>query len=88
MSFKLIFRKTAEIDLADIQDYYNKVSPKITDNFFKEFFATLNCIESEPQLFQVRYRGMYKDSTIIPISLWDTLYRAKRSSDYLQGVTH
>jgi hypothetical protein len=55
MNFKLIFRKAAEIDLAGIQDYYNnKVSPKITDNFFKEFFATLNYIESEPQLFQVR----------------------------------
>ena len=58
MNFKLNLRKSAEIDLTDIEEYYNKVSPKITDNFFKEFFATLNYIESEPQLFQVRYRGI------------------------------
>lgn len=29
MSSKLIFRKAADMDLADIQNYYHKVSPKI-----------------------------------------------------------
>jgi len=58
MSFELIFRKSAEIDLADIQNYYNKISPKITDNFFKELFSTFDYIQSEPKLFQVRYRGI------------------------------
>jgi plasmid stabilization system protein ParE len=58
MSIELIFRKAAEMDLADIQDYYNKISPTITDNFFKELFATFKYIESEPLLFQVRYRDI------------------------------
>lgn len=58
MSFQLIFRHEAEIDLADIQDYYNKISPTIITNFFEEFFETINFIEQEPKLFQVRYRGI------------------------------
>ncbi len=37
MSFELIFRVEAETYLTDIQDYYNKISPKITDNFLKSF---------------------------------------------------
>lgn len=56
MSFELIFRVETETDLTDIQAYYNKISPKITENFFREFFSTLKYIENEPQLFQVRYR--------------------------------
>lgn len=58
MSFKLIFRVEAERDLADIREYYNQVSDKVTDSFFKEFFHTISFIEKEPQLFQVRYRGI------------------------------
>lgn len=56
MIYEIIFRLNAEKDLEDIQDYYNKILPAITDNFFKEFFATIKFIESSPQLFQVRYR--------------------------------
>jgi plasmid stabilization system protein ParE len=56
MTRKLIFRIEAERDLEDIQDYYNKINPSITSNFFIEFFATTDFIENEPQLFQVRYR--------------------------------
>ncbi len=58
MTYELIFRTEAEKDLEDIQDYYNKILPSITDNFFIEFFATMNFIEDEPKLFQVRYRGI------------------------------
>jgi plasmid stabilization system protein ParE len=58
MNFELIFRIEAEQDLADIQDYYNKISNKITNNFLKEFYYTLNFIEQEPKLFQERYRGI------------------------------
>jgi plasmid stabilization system protein ParE len=58
MSFELIFRAEAEIDLADIQDYYNNILATITDNFFKEFFETLKFIEQEPKLFQERYRSI------------------------------
>ena len=58
MSFELIFRVEARIDLIEIRDYYNKISPIITDKFFTEFFDTLNFIEAEPKLFQVRYRGI------------------------------
>jgi len=58
MSKLLIYRKEAETDLDDIQDYYNKISSQITDNFFIEFFETLSFIEQEPKLFQIRYRGI------------------------------
>jgi len=58
MSFELIFRTEAEMDLIDIQDYYNRVSAAITNNFFKELFETFDFIEKEPKLFQVRYRGI------------------------------
>jgi plasmid stabilization system protein ParE len=58
MTYELIFRAKAEKDLEDIQDYYNKISTKITDNFFVEFFETMDFIEDEPELFQVRYRGI------------------------------
>jgi plasmid stabilization system protein ParE len=53
---EIIFRAEAEKDLEDIQDYYNKILPSITDNFFIEFFETMDFIENDPQLFQVRYR--------------------------------
>lgn len=42
---KLTFTALAEIDLAEIQEYYDEISEKITANFFKEFFLTLNYIE-------------------------------------------
>jgi plasmid stabilization system protein ParE len=58
MTYSLIFRVEAEKDLEDIQDYYNKTLPSITDNFFIEFFETMDYIEDEPQLFQIRYRGI------------------------------
>ncbi|MGZ3943980.1 MAG: type II toxin-antitoxin system RelE/ParE family toxin [Mucilaginibacter sp.] len=56
MTYKLIFRTEAEQDLEDIQDYYNKINPTITDNFFVEFFDTMDFVKNEPQLFQIRYR--------------------------------
>ncbi len=51
MIFELIFRVEAEKDLEDIQDYYNKILPALTDRFFTEFFETMDFIQSEPQLF-------------------------------------
>jgi len=53
---ELVFRRAAEKDLEDIQDYYNKISPSITNNFFIEFFDTMDFIEDNPELFQIRYR--------------------------------
>lgn len=58
MSYNLRFRVEAERDLEDIQDYYNKINPVITDNFFVEFFETMDFIEDEPKLYQVRYKGI------------------------------
>ena len=58
MSFEFRFRIEAESDLAGIRDCYNRISDTITNNFFKEFFEALNLIEREPQLFQIRYRGI------------------------------
>jgi plasmid stabilization system protein ParE len=58
MSFEIIFRVEAGNDLEEIEAYYNKISPGITKNFFKEFFYTLNFIEQQPKLFQERYRGI------------------------------
>ncbi len=58
MKHELIFRVEAEKDLIDIQDYYNKILRSIADNFFIEFFETMDFIEDEPKLFQVRYRGI------------------------------
>jgi len=56
MMHELVFRRAAEKDLEDIQDYYNKISPSITNNFFIEFFDTMDFIEDNPELFQIRYR--------------------------------
>ena len=58
MSYNLRFRVEAERDLEDIQDYYNKINPGITDNFFIEFFETMDFIEDEPKLYQARYRNI------------------------------
>ena len=58
MISRVIFKIRAEKDLKEIQNFYNKISHSITDNFFKEFFETMNFIESEPNLFQVRYRAI------------------------------
>ncbi len=56
MSYQLIFRQEAEKDLIDIETYYDNISITLTKRFFTEFFETLDFIEQEPQLFQVRYR--------------------------------
>ena len=58
MSFEIFFRIEAENDLTDIQDYYDRISDKVTRKFFHEFFYTLNFIEQDPKLFQERYRGV------------------------------
>jgi len=58
MNFEIIFRIEAERDLIDIQNYYDKISEKITAKFFKEFFYTMQFIEQSPKLFQERYRGI------------------------------
>ena len=58
MSYDLIFRVKAEKDLEDIQDYYNKIRHSVANNFFIEFFETMDLIEDEPQLFQIRYKGI------------------------------
>jgi len=54
MSYVLRFRIEAEHDLEEIQDYYNKINLAITNNFFIEFFETMDFIEDEPKLYQVR----------------------------------
>lgn len=56
MNYELIYRITAEKDLADIESYYNKISPSLSTRFFNEFFETLQYIQQEPKLFQERYR--------------------------------
>ncbi|MFI5159084.1 MAG: type II toxin-antitoxin system RelE/ParE family toxin [Sphingobacteriales bacterium] len=58
MIYELSFRAEAEKDLEDIQDYYNKILPAITDNFFVEFFEIMDFKGGGPELFQVRYRGI------------------------------
>jgi len=58
MSFQLFFRPKAEKDLSETEDYYNKISPDLTDRFFEEFFYTADFIQQNPYLYQVRYRGM------------------------------
>ena len=56
ISYELIYRVAAEKDLVDIESYYNKISPNLSNRFFTEFFETLRYIQQEPQLFQERYR--------------------------------
>ena len=80
MKHELIFRVEAEKDLIDIQDYYNKILRSITDNFFIEFFETMDFIEDEPKLFQVRYR---RNCTFISFSIWDSLQRNKKQNNNL-----
>ncbi len=58
MSYEIKFRVEAKIDLEEIESYYNKILSKLSDRFFNEFFETLSFIEQNPDLFQVRYRGI------------------------------
>lgn len=58
MTRSLIFNVRAEKDLAAIQDYYNKISGKLTENFFEELFPKLDFILEDPDLFQIRYRSV------------------------------
>lgn len=58
MTRSLIFNVIAEKDLASIQEYYNKISSNLTDSFFEELFPKLNLILEDPDLFQIRYRGV------------------------------
>jgi hypothetical protein len=58
MNKRIIFRIEAENDLSEIEEYYNKISSIITDNFFAEFFETLDFIEQDANLFQIRYRNV------------------------------
>ena len=58
MIMKLIFRAEADRDLDDIKEYYQKISDSVSNNFFKEFFETIAFIEHNPNLFQIRYRGI------------------------------
>ena len=58
MSYTLIYRAEAEIDLLETENYYNKISPELTKRFFTEFFETIKYIEQEPNLFQLRYRNI------------------------------
>jgi hypothetical protein len=44
MTYQLIYRNQAELDLVDIETYYNKISPNLTKSFFTEFFETLQYI--------------------------------------------
>lgn len=77
MSYEIIFRIEAKQDLEDIQDYYNKISPVITDNFFIEFFDTMDFVQSEPNLYQVRYRNI----RIAPLHRFPYGIHYKESSD-------
>ncbi len=56
MNYEIIFRVEAERDLEEISSYYNNILPVLTERFFIEFFETLEYIEQNPRLFQVRYR--------------------------------
>jgi len=58
MTFEVRFRVEAETDLVEIRKYYLKISESVTDNFFKEFFETLEFIKQAPKPFQERYRGI------------------------------
>ncbi|RYE27471.1 MAG: hypothetical protein EOP42_19205 [Sphingobacteriaceae bacterium] len=55
-NYVLIFREKAIVDLEEIEFYYDQISAKITNQFFAELRDSLNIIEHEPYLFQVRYK--------------------------------
>jgi plasmid stabilization system protein ParE len=56
MNYEIRFRVEAERDLDGISSYYDSILPILTERFFTEFFETLQYIEQNPNLFQVRYR--------------------------------
>ena len=87
MSYQLIFRSEAERDLVDIEIYYDKISTSLTKRFFTEFFETLNFVEHEPQLFQVRYREI----RIAPLYQfpYGIHYKAdKKQNHHFQGTSY
>ena len=52
----LQIRVLAKNDIQEIVEYYDRVSPKITDHFLEDLYTDLELLQSNPGLFQLKYR--------------------------------
>lgn len=86
MNYEVIFRIEAEKDLEEISSYYNNILTVLTERFFIEFFETLEYIEQNPNLFQVRYR----DIRIAPLYKfpYGIHYKERNGKVYIFRVLH
>lgn len=53
---QLQIRVIAKDDIQEIVDYYDRLAPKITDKFLDGLYADLKLLQSNPNLFQLKYR--------------------------------
>ena len=58
MNYVLKFRKNANEDFDIGIKYYDEISSELTDRFHKDFKKTIDIIESNPLLYQIRYRNI------------------------------
>lgn len=86
MTYEVVFRQEARADLEDIQSYYNRILPSLTDRFLAEFFEKMDIIESDPNLYQIRYRGI----KIAPLRKfpYGIHYREKANQIIIYRVLH
>ncbi len=55
--FQLNIRSIAKQDIQEIIDYYEDISPKITDRFLNELYNEFDFLKGKPNSFQVKYRN-------------------------------
>ncbi|WP_339884007.1 type II toxin-antitoxin system RelE/ParE family toxin [Polaribacter vadi] len=58
MNYVLKFRKNANEDFDIGIKYYDEISSELADRFHKDFKKTIDIIESNPLLYQIRYRNI------------------------------
>ncbi len=58
MNYVLKFRKNANEDFDIGIKYYDEISSELADRFHKDFKKTIDIIELNPLLYQIRYRNI------------------------------
>ncbi|MGB5982133.1 MAG: hypothetical protein WBG46_08320 [Nonlabens sp.] len=72
MAFELRFDQEALIDFKEAIDYYDLISASLADEFYKEFWMSVDYLKSDPLHFQLRYRDT--NSSFEKISIFLALH--------------
>lgn len=58
MEYVLKFRKNSNEDFNKGIKYYDEISSDLADRFYENFKNTINNIEANPLLYQIRYKNI------------------------------